>query len=199
MDGKTLGGPLAHQSEGQPSVHLLSLEEGERGIVLTQRAGQSKEKEMRAAAALVHPALGKGRLISTAAMPTQKKWCACVAASGGSSLTIVKKNQPERYQDLMAFFEVKDADRREWPYKKKIPKGHGRLEIRERWTSTPMNEGFEQEWAGLAQVFRLRRDVKEGEKEREEIVSGVTNLSRKQAKGSRLLALPQAHGRIENR
>ena len=39
-----------------------------------------------------------------------------------------------------------------------------------------MNAWFEIEWAGVAQVFRLRRDVKEGEKERQEIVYGVTNL-----------------------
>jgi hypothetical protein len=39
-----------------------------------------------------------------------------------------------------------------------------------------MNEWFETEWAGVAQVFRLRRDVKDGDKEREEIVYGVTNL-----------------------
>lgn len=56
MDGKTLRGTLGHQSEGQPSVHLLSLYECQSGIVLTQRAVQSKEHEISAAAALVHPA-----------------------------------------------------------------------------------------------------------------------------------------------
>lgn len=41
---------------------------------------------------------------------------------------------------------------------------------------TQMNGWFETEWAGVAQVFRLRRSVKDGDKEREEIVYGVTNL-----------------------
>jgi len=41
--------------------------------------------------------------------------------------------------------------------------------------------------------------VKDGDKEREEIVYGLTNLTRKQANASRLLALQQAHWRIENR
>ena len=45
MDGKTLRGTLGHQSEAQPSVHLLSLYECQSGIVLTQRAVQSKERE----------------------------------------------------------------------------------------------------------------------------------------------------------
>ncbi len=64
---------------------------------------------------------------------------------------------------------------------------------------TQMNAWFETEWAGVAQVFRLRRHVKDGDKEREETVYGVTNLPRKQANASRLLAFQQAHWRIENR
>jgi hypothetical protein len=83
MDGKTLRGTLGHESEGQPAVHLLSLYECQSGIVLTQRAVHRKENEISAAAALVHPALVKGRIISTDAMHTQKKWCACVHAYGG--------------------------------------------------------------------------------------------------------------------
>jgi hypothetical protein len=85
MDGKTLRGTLGHQSEGQPPVHLLSLYECQSGIVLTQRAVHSKENEISAAAALIHPALVKGRIISTDAIHTQKKWCACVHVYDGYS------------------------------------------------------------------------------------------------------------------
>ena len=83
MDGKTLRGTLGHESEGQPPVHLLSLYECQSGIVLTQRAVRRKENEISAAAALIHPALVKGCIISTDAMHTQKKWCAWVDAYGG--------------------------------------------------------------------------------------------------------------------
>ena len=197
MDGKTLRGTLGHASEGQPSVHLLSLYECHSGIVLTQRAVRSKENEISAAAALVHPALVKGRIISTDAMHTQKKWCACVHGYGGYYLTIVKKNQPQMYQDLLDFFDDPDAEHEEWQSSKQVYKGHGRLEHRELWASTQMNAWFETEWAGVAQVFRLRRQVNEGDKEREETVYGVTNLPRKKANASRLLALQQAHWRIE--
>jgi predicted transposase YbfD/YdcC len=199
MDGKTLRGTLGHESEGQPPVHLLALYECQSGIVLTQRAVKSKENEISAAAALVHPALVKGRIISSDAMHTQKKWCACVQGYGGYYLTIVKKNQPQMYEDLVDFFDDPDAEQEEWQYARSVHKGHGRLEIRELWASTQMNEWFETQWAGVAQVFRLRRYVKDGDKEREELVYGLTNLSRKQANASRLLALQQAHWRIENR
>ena len=199
MDGKTLRGTLGHEYEGQPSLHLLCLYECESGIVLTQRAVQSKENEISAAAALVHPALVKGRIISTDAMHTQKKWCACVHGYGGYYLTIVKKNQPQMYEDLVDFFDDPEAKQHEWRSAKSVQKGHGRLEVRELWSSTQMNEWFETEWAGIAQVFRLRRWVKEGDKEREETVYGVSNLPRKKATAARLLALQQAHWRIENR
>jgi predicted transposase YbfD/YdcC len=181
MDGKTLRGTLGHESQRQPSVHLLSLYECQSGIVLTQRAVQSKENEISAAAALVHPALVKGRILSTDAMHTQKKWCACVHVYEGYYLTIVKKNQPQMYEDLVDFFEDPDAEQEEWQYSQSVQKKHGRLEIRELWVSTQMNEWFETEWAGVAQVFRVRRYVKEGEHEREEIVYGITNLRRQES------------------
>jgi predicted transposase YbfD/YdcC len=199
MDGKTLRGTLGHKKEDQPSVHLLSLYDCQSGIVLTQRAVKSKENEISAAGALLHPALVKGRILSTDAMHTQKRWCTAVHIYEGYYLTIVKENHPEMYQDLKDFFEDPDAEKHEWQHAKTVQKGHGRLEMREIWTSTQMNEWFEKEWGGIAQVFRIRRVVKEGEKEREEIVYGITNLPRKKTNASRLLALQQAHWRIENR
>ena len=78
-------------------------------------------------------------------------------------------------------------------------KVHGRLENREVWASTQMNTWCETEWAGVAQVFRLRRNVQDRNKAREETVYGITNLPRQKANASRLLSLQQAHWRIENR
>ena len=62
-----------------------------------------------------------------------------------------------------------------------------------------MNEWFEKDWAGIAQIFKIRRTVTQGEKVREEIVYGFTSLSRKQANAKRLLDLNQKHWLIENR
>jgi hypothetical protein len=51
---------------------------------------------------------------------------------------------------------------------------------------THMNEFFERDWAGIAQVFKIRRYVETGGKEHEEIVYGFTNLPRKKAGAKRL-------------
>jgi len=87
-------------------------------------------------------------------MHTQKKWCACVHGYAGYYLTIVKKKQPQMYQDLLDFFDDPDAEQEEWQYAKSVHKGHGRLEMRELWASTQMNDWCETQWAGVAQVFR---------------------------------------------
>ncbi|EFH85846.1 ISAs1 family transposase [Ktedonobacter racemifer] len=201
MDGKAMRGTQKHQAPNQPPVHLLSLYECQSGIVIAQRAVAKKENEISAAATLLHPALVKGRILSADAMHTQKKWCASVQSYGGYYLLIAKLNQPQLYEDLSDFFEDKDAQREEWQYARTTQKGHGRLEIRELWSSTQMNAWFEPQWAGIAQVFRLRRHsthLKDGTT-REEIVYGLTNLTPRQATAARLLAYQQTHWRIENR
>jgi predicted transposase YbfD/YdcC len=197
MDGKTLRGTLGHVSEEQPGVHLLSLYECESGIVIAQEAVKSKENEITASQAFADPLFLKGRILTADSMHTQKKWCASVQAYGGYYLAIVKENQPGVLEDLTDFFEDKDPETYEWDAHKRVQKGHGRLETREIWTSTQMNKRFEQEWAGIAQVFKIRRLRKKREKEEEEIVYGLTNLPRKKATAERLLELNQKHWRIE--
>ena len=199
MDGKVLRGTLSHESETHPPVHLLSLYECESGLVIAQQAVRSKENEITAAGALLHPLLVKGRIISADAMHTQKKWCAGIHVYQGYYLLTAKDNQPTVRQDLHDFFADPALDQGEWHTAKTAQKGHGRLEVREIWTSTGMNEWFEREWAGIAQVFKIRRWVKEKEKEREEWVYGFTNLPRSKASAKRLLELNQRHWSIENR
>src|SRR5918912_174898 len=64
---------------------------------------------------------------------------------------------------------------------------------------TQMNDWFEKEWAGIAQVFQIRRTVQEKGQERVEIVYGMTNLPRTKAAAKPLLELNRKHWHIENR
>lgn len=185
--------------EHGPSVHLLSLYECRSGIVLAQRSIGRKENEISAAAALMHPALVKGRLISADAMHTQKKWCAAVIAFGGDYLLFAKGNQPTLWQDVHDFFTDPDPEREEWEQSQQVHKGHGRLEIRHIWTSTQMNEWFEPQWAGIEQVFEVHRQVRSAGKTHEETVYGLTSLTRHQANADRLLTHIQTHWHVENR
>jgi predicted transposase YbfD/YdcC len=199
MDGKTMRGTLHHAKEHQPPVHLLALYEAESGIVIAQETVKSKENEITAAKRFLDPLYVKGRIISADAMHTQKEWCAGVNAYGGYYLLIVKENQPTMYEDLHDYFEDKDPDNSEWEYYKSVQKGHGRLEVREIWTSTQMNAWFQKDWAGIAQTFKISRWTKEGEEEREQVAYGFTNLTRKMACAEQLLSLNKKHWSIENR
>lgn len=136
MDGKVMRGTLQYDKESQPRVHLLSLYECESGLVIAQQAVKSKENEISAAGTLLHPLLVKGRIISADAMHTQKAWCAGVDAYGDYYLLVAKDNQPGLHQDILDFFADKALDQGEWQYHKTVQKGHGRLEVREIWSST---------------------------------------------------------------
>jgi predicted transposase YbfD/YdcC len=199
MDGKTMRGTLKHEQDHQPSVHLLSLYECESGIVVGHVAVKEKENEITASPTLLHPVLVKGRIITADAMHTQKKFCMLVYLFGGHYLLIAKKNQPGVLQDLVDFFSDKDMDQGEWQYHKETNKGHGRLEVREIWASTQMNEWFAGEWSGIAQIFMIRRTITEKGETRIETVYGITSLPRKKANAERLLKLNRKHWSIENR
>ena len=76
--------------------------------------------------------------------------------------------------------------------------GHGRIEQRELSTSDVLR-GYS-DWPGLAQVFRLERQViikKTGEV-RQEVVGGVTSLAPERADAARLLALVRGQWHIEH-
>jgi predicted transposase YbfD/YdcC len=199
MDGKTMRGTLKHGRDDQPPVHLLSLYECVAGIVLAHVSVKKKENEITAMPTLLHPSLVKGRIITADAMHTQKKFCTLVSSSGGYYLLIAKENQPGVLADLADFFNDKELDQGEWQYHKEVNKGHGRLEVREIWASTQMNEWFERDWTGIAQIFLIRRTITEKSETRVETVYGITSLPRKKANAKRLLELNRKHWSIENR
>lgn len=199
VDGKILRGTLKHGRDDQPSIHLLSFYECESGMVLDQFVVDKKNNEESACRAILHPLLVKGRILSGDAIFSCRPWCAIVHVYAGYYLLPIKGNNPAVLLDLTDFFEDEGIDHEEFQYSKETNKGHGRLEVREIWTSTQMNEWFEQEWAGIAQVFKIRRTVRRKGEERVEVVYGITNLPRKKADARRILELNRKHWSIENR
>lgn len=199
VDGKVLRGTRKHVRANQPPVHLLSFYECESGIVLDQFSIEKKKNEYSKCIAILHPLLVKGRILTTDAGIGYKGWCALVHIFGGYYLIVIKNNHPVVRKELIAFFENDHIDRNEFQYHKETSKGHGRQEMREIWTSTQMNGHFKDEWAGIAQVFLIKRTVIEKGEERIEVVYGMTSLPRKKADAKRILELNRKHWSIENR
>ena len=199
VDGKVIRGTLKHEREDQPPVHLLSFYECESGIVLDQFVVESKKNEESMCKAILHPVLVKGRIITVDAIFTSRGWCALVHTYKGYYLIPVKENNPAVLSYLIEFFEDKGIDRKEFQYHPEVNKGHGRLEVREIWASTQMNEFFQKDWAGIAQVYKIRRTITEKGEKRIEEAYGITNLPREKANAQRLLELNRKHWHIENR
>lgn len=199
MDGKAMRGTRKHAKDHQPSVHLLALYEIKTGIVTRQEAVQKKNNEITASELLLRPSLVKGRIISTDAMHTQWKFCMMVHSNDGYYLLVTKKNQRKTKEYLQMYFENSELNKENLIYHKEEQKEHGRLEVREIWTSTEIDEHLRKKWPGIVQIFKIRRYVKEGEKEREEFVYGFTNLPIEIAGAKDILRLNQKHWYIENR
>jgi predicted transposase YbfD/YdcC len=199
VDGKVLRGTRKHVRANQPSVHLLSFYECESGIVLDQFSIEKKKNEYSKCIAILHPSLVKGRILTTDAGIGYKGWCALVHIFGGYYLIVIKNNHPAVRKELIAFFGSDKIDRSEFQYHKEASKGHGRQEVREIWTSTQMNKHFKDEWAGIVQVWMIKRTVIENGEERVETVYGMTSLPRKKADAKRILELNRKHWFIENR
>jgi predicted transposase YbfD/YdcC len=181
MDGKKMRGTMKHEKENQPEVNTIALYEVETGIVLSQKSYENGY-EQSAGLALLHPLLVKGHIVTTDALHSYRKFCATTHACGGYYLSIIKDNNPAVRRRLVAFFEDDKVDRKEWQYHKDVNKGHGRLEMREIWTSTQMNQYFGEEWAGASQIFMIRRTVIEKGEIRVEVVYGITNRPAKKNK-----------------
>jgi predicted transposase YbfD/YdcC len=199
VDGKALRGTRKHERANQPSVHLLSFYECESGIVLDHFSVKKKKNEYSTCIEILHPSLVKGHILTSDAGIAYKKWCAVIHALGGYYEIPIKNNHPAVRKRLIDFFQNDRVDRREFQYHKETDKGHGRQETREIWTSTQMNKIFRDEWAGIAQIFMIRRSVIEKGEERIEIMYGLTSLPRKKADAERILQLNRKHWAIENR
>lgn len=199
MDGKTLRGTLHHAQETQPSVHILTLYDCDTGITIGQYVYKNNESEISAADQLLRSNILRNRIVSTDALHTQKRWCVGVQLAGGYYLTTVKENTPLLYENLSIYFGDAALLRQECEYYKKVQKGHGRLEVREIWTSPHMNSYFARDWVGVAQIFMIRKTVIEKGEKYITLRYGITSLPRKKANAQRLLEIKQNHWRIENR
>jgi predicted transposase YbfD/YdcC len=199
LDGKTLRGTLGHEQPDQVKMHQLALYETKTGLLLKEQVTGEKQNELSIVSQFLTPLWVKERIISADALHTQHAFCFSVTRWEGDYVLIAKGNQSMLYDDLRLFFTEPPADCRDWRTARTCHKGHGRLEIRELVATTELNDFLAGQWAGIAQVFRLTRTVREDGKTRVEVVYGITSLSPAHASAARLLELVRDHWAIENR
>src|SRR5712664_1400392 len=195
VDGKTLRGS---KKQGAPGTHLLSVLSHRLGLTLTQQAVDVKSNEIKAIETVLEQIVLKGRVLTMAALLTQRQVAQTIVDKGGDYVMIVKENQPQLKADIELVFTLPPTGDRQESVRT-VDVGHGRVETRNLTTSESL-VGYS-DWPGMAQVFELGRHVitKKTGKERVEVVYGVTSLSPQRATPGRLLELVRGHWQIENK
>src|SRR5499427_343044 len=196
LDGKALRGS---KQQGAPGAHLLSALAHRVGLTLAQQAVDDKTNEIPVALDLLRHLVLEGRIITMDALLTQRQIAQHIVAAQGDYGMVVKENQPQLLDDIQTVFALPPIAGERRTAAATLDLGHGRIEQRGLQTSNVLM-GYS-DWPGLAQVFRLERQViikKTGEV-REEVVAGVTSLVPERADAAQLLALVRGHWSIENR
>jgi predicted transposase YbfD/YdcC len=195
LDGKTLRGS---KKQGAPGTHLLSALSHHLGLTLAQQAVDDKTNEITQVEAVLGQVVLENRIFTMDALLTQRHVAQAIVDGGGDYVMIVKEKQPKLRDDIELVFTLPPAgDRQESA--RTVDIGHGRIEQRNLTTSEAL-VGYS-DWPGLAQVFELGRHVitQKTQKERVEVVYGVTSLGPHRGTPGRLLDLSRGHWHIENK
>jgi predicted transposase YbfD/YdcC len=164
IDGKTSRG--SHdKTNGKKALHLVSAWASECRLVLGQVATEEKSNEITAIPELLKMLDVQGCLVSIDAMGCQTAIAAQIIEQGGDYLLAVKNNQKHLAQGVAEIFEIEFTQTEPFEgfvhdYAKTVNKGHGRIEIRECWsTSDPeLLEylGKSEAWSKLQTIALVR-------------------------------------------
>jgi len=199
IDGKTVRGA---RDGDRPAPHLLAActhaTEAARPVVLAQRQIPGKTNEIPMVAVLVDDLRAAGHdpatmVFTLDALHTQHRTAELLDDAGAGYVLTVKANQPGLRTAIIG--RLRDGTDRP-PRSSRRSRGHGRTE--QRLIEVVPATGIT--FPGATQIFRITRYTGglDGQRERKEIVHGITNLTPSEADPDRLAALTRGHWAIEN-
>ncbi len=202
LDGKVLRGTL---DEAQNGTYLLAAYLPSEGVVLMEVELAGKGGEIPGALKLLRRVDLREKVVMGDAMHTQRAASIQIVEAGGDYIWIAKGNQPQLEEDIRLWFEPEPDPMpgqgrlpKDFESRKETSKGHGRLEERTLTVSSQLNDFLN--WPYLQQVFRLERCfvfTKTGEIQ-EQVIYGITSLSREEITPTQLLKQIRAYWGIEN-
>lgn len=204
LDGKAVRGMRKKDEEG--GDYLLSVYDVEQGKVMSQVKVGRKENEISKAPQALKSVEISQKVVTGDALHTQKALSAQIVQQGGDYVLPVKENQPMLYKNIQQLFAPEYPKpgfgkiQTDFLTTQKVNKGHGRIETRILTTSEMLNPYST--WPGLAQVYRLERQLqwwRRGHCYRNscDVEFGITSLSRKKSTPARLLMVRRTHWGIE--
>ena len=157
IDGKCLRGS-DDQKLGKRAIYMVSAWAAENEIVLGQRKVDEKSNEITAIPELLKILAISGCIVAIDAMGTQTTIAKTIIEAQADYVLSVKENQGRLLEDIatvLAVDQARDFKYASYEYKRTTNKGHGRIDIRECWsTSNPaylrLIRGLEN-WRGGAQ------------------------------------------------
>ncbi len=161
LDGKALLGMLKRE-DGTPE-YSLSVYDVKMGKTVSQVSVGSKENEITKAPEAIRLAKIAGKVVTGDALHTQQRLSRQILIEQGNYVFPVKENQPQLYKNIQSLFAPDYPKpgfgkiQMDFLSTQKVNKGHGRIEKRTLVTSEMLNTYST--WPGLAQVYRLEREI----------------------------------------
>jgi predicted transposase YbfD/YdcC len=204
LDGKAIRG--VRKKDDPIPEYVLSVYDVKQGKVMSQVEVGRKENEISKAPEALKFVKISGKVFTGDALHTQKRLSKQILEGQGDFVFPVKENQEKLCKNIQAVFAPEYPKpgfgkiQTDFQTAQKVNKGHGRLEVRTIQTSEMLNSYSS--WPGLAQVYRLEREIqwwRSGKCYRTscEVEFGITSLSRKKASPAQLLEIRRAHWGIE--
>jgi predicted transposase YbfD/YdcC len=200
FDGKTLR--RSHdRTNGKDAIHMVSAWATKNQLVLGQIKVDDKSNEITAIPALIDLLELSGCIVTIDAIGCQKEIARKIVDQGADYVLALKANQGTLYSDTQTLFEDAQAiGFADCDYHKTVEKGHGRIEIRECWTTAHPEYLAAlykpEQWAGLQTVTMVRAERRIGEKRETENRYFISSLP---GNAKQLLNAVRDHWHIENR
>lgn len=201
IDGKRLGGSQ-DKSLGKRAIYMVSAWAEENELVLGQRKVDAKSNEITAIPELLKILAISGCIVTIDAIGTQTQIAQTIRDAQAEYVLSVKENQGHLFEDISVLFAVDQADNFKYAsfeHHQTINKGHGRIEIRECWsTSNPAYLNLirgQENWSGLQSIAMVACTRILAGKETKTLRYYISSLP---SDAKRLLHIVRRHWAIEN-
>lgn len=201
IDGKCLRGSDEKQL-GKRAIYMVSAWAEANEIVLGQRKVDEKSNEMTAIPELLKILSISGCIVTIDAIGTQTNIAQTIIEAKADYVLSVKKNQGNLFEDISVLFAVdqkQDFKYASFDYIKTINKGHGRIDVRECWsTSNPEYLNLirnVQAWTGLQSIAMIVCTRVIGETQTKQIRFYISSLP---SDAKCILETVRKHWSIEN-
>ncbi len=201
IDGKCLRGS-DDKHLGKRAIYMVSAWAVENGIVLGQRKVDEKSNEITVIPELLKMLAISGCIVTIDAIGTQTKIAQTIIEAKADYVLSVKENQGNLLEDISVLFAVdqaQDFKYASFEYQKTTNKGHGRIDVRECWsTSNPEYLNLirnSQNWAGLQSIAMVVCTRILDQKQTKHVRFYISSLP---SNAKRILEAVRKHWSIEN-